>query len=67
MEGIEINTNDVVVLFLACENYFIVFTTVLCNWDFSPRKIRVAFPRESQSDRAELPNLQCMLGDLVFP
>ena len=54
-------------------HYFYFYnTTVLSHWDFSNGKFGLPLPTPSpggnaSSDRVALPNLQCMLGDLVFP
>ena len=45
------------------ERVKIVFTIVLCHWDFSHGKKKGRFPRQKAScDRVALPNLRCMLG-----
>ena len=46
---------------------FSLFTTVLSQWDFSHGKFWLLSPGKASCDRAALPNLQCMLGVLLFP
>ena len=46
--------------------FFLLFTTVLSPWDFSPEKFRLLTPGKASCDRVLLPPLQCTLGVLVF-
>ena len=46
---------------------YILFTTVLFQWDFSHEKFGLFSPEKDSCDRVALPNLRCTLGVLVFP
>ena len=46
--------------------FFLLFTTVLSEWDFSHGKFGLLSPGKASCDRVALPNLPCMLGVLVF-
>ena len=45
---------------------FLLFTTVLSQWDFSHGKFRLLSPGKAHCDRVAPPNVRCMLGVLVF-
>ena len=50
-----------------CYYYFLLFTTVLSQWDFSDGKFGLPSLGKTSCNRVALPNLWCMLGVLVFP
>ena len=47
--------------------FFLLFTTVLSQWDFFCGKFRLLSLGKASCNRVALPNLLCMLGVLVFP
>ena len=54
------------VCFLHFTFFVTFFATVLSQWDFAHRKFGLPSMGKTSCDRAALPNLQCMLGVLVF-
>ena len=55
-------------LFLFFFFFFLtLFTALLSPWDITYRKFGLPSLGKASCDRVALPNLQCMLGVLVFP
>ena len=60
------SSDSVLFVCLLFNFFFLLFTTVLSQWDFSHGKFGLPFMWKTSGDRVALPNLGCMLGVIVF-